>query len=81
VAGAEYIKRNIMNNPIDNLKKNKGQLIGAVLGVSVVYFFGTYWFSDTKPTGISYKLFYAVIVYILIEGSILIGAKYIDRGR
>lgn len=64
---------------MDNLKNNKGQLIGAVLGIAIAYFFGNYWFSDVKPTGILYKFLYALIIYILIQGSALIGGKYIDK--
>lgn len=66
---------------MENLKKNIGQLICAVLGIAIAYIFGTYWFSDIKPTGILYKVLYAVIVFILIQGSALIGAKYIDRRK
>lgn len=66
---------------MDNLKKNKGQLIAAVLGILISYLFSIYWLSDVKPTGALYKVLYIVIICILIQGSACIGEKYIDKKK
>jgi len=66
---------------MNNLKNNKGQFAAAILGVIISYFFSGYWLSDVKPTGAFYKILYIVIICVLIQGSALIGEKYIDKKK
>lgn len=64
---------------MEKLKKNKGRVAAAVLGVIISYFFSIYWLSDVSPSSVMYKLVYVIIICILLEGSACIGEKYIDR--
>ena len=66
---------------MEKLKENKGHLFGAIVGMVLAYGLSDYLLSDIKPTGAIYKIGYAMIVYVLLQGSIFIGERYIDKKK
>ena len=66
---------------MSNLKNNMGQSIGTIFGIIISYFFSSYLLADVKPTGGIYKFGFAIIIYILIQGSACIGEKYLNKKK
>jgi len=66
---------------MSNLKENKGRSIAGGFGVILFYFFSRYWFSGIKPEGIMGNGMYLIISFVLIQGSVCLGEKYIDKNK
>jgi hypothetical protein len=66
---------------MNHLKENKGRAIAGSLGVILFYFFSRYWFSGIKPEGIMGNAVYLLTSVVLIQGSVCLGEKYIDKKK
>ena len=64
-----------------NLKENKGKAIAGGLGLILFCFFSRYWFSGIKPAGATANAMYLIISFVLLQGSVCLGEKYIDKKK